>query len=173
MCLLQNDFTPPRAGLRFATSELIITEPEANFRGSGSALFLAEIHPGLGPTTPLPAWFNCAFSSEFTRVSAFKDKVRWNGGEKKKMPRPDWESKVKGAPWVSRRAIASVWHFSMCESWHEAFGVDKAQNWGKVTDCPGKPLALSSLCIVGNAAWRDHRSRKMNFPPWAHGFGGD
>lgn len=32
------------------------------------------------------------------------------------------------------------------------FGVDKARNGDKVTDCPGKPLALSSRCIVGNAA---------------------
>lgn len=32
------------------------------------------------------------------------------------------------------------------------FGVDEAQNRDKVTDCPGKPLALSSHGIVGNAA---------------------
>lgn len=36
----------------------------------------------------------------------------------------------------------------------ESSGEDEArqQKWDRATDCPGKPLALSSRCIVGNAA---------------------
>lgn len=183
-------FNADEHGSLFVTVKLIMKEPEADSMRSWLHFVFSWDLPRLGPSCPFTVMILCissnleycfaCLSAGFMWVFILTVLTRMIVGYIKLKQRqkcfvlPDFKENEK---WEERSRCWSMSSraFDTFEcarvNMSAGFGVDKARNRDKVTDCPGKPLALSSHCIVGNTAWHDHRSRKMNFPPWAQGFG--